>query len=115
MTYIDYKRRVEFGDVEFQELDEYCQKLGIAWFASCWDAESVAFMEQFEPPCYKVASASLTDHELLAVNSATARPIILSTGMSTVEEIEAAVEVLGTEDLLIAHADVDLPVPVPRS
>lgn len=111
MTYIDYKRRIEFGEVEFQELDQYCKKLGIAWFASCWDAESVAFMEQFEPPCYKVASASLTDHELLAVTRATARPIILSTGMSTVEEIEAAVEVLGTEDLLIAHATSTYPCP----
>ena len=91
MTYIDYRHRIEFGAAEYAEIDGYCRERGIQWFASCWDEESVDFIEQFDPPCYKAASASLTDHALLGAMTATGRPLIISTGMSTMEEIEAAV------------------------
>ena len=65
MTYIDYRRKVEFGEREYAAIDRHCRERGILWFASCWDEESVDFMERFDPPCYKTASASLTDHDLL--------------------------------------------------
>jgi len=109
MTYMDYRYRLEFGENEYREIAAYCAKQGIAWFASCWDEESVDFIERFSPPCYKIASASLTDDALLKHHRQYARPIILSTGMSTVEEIDHAVEVLGTDDLVLMHSTSSYP------
>lgn len=111
MTYIDYRQKIEFGEREYAELDRYCRDRGILWFASCWDEESVEFIEQFAPPCYKAASASLTDLDLLLKMKATGRPLIISTGMSTMEEIEVAVETLGCGGLLIAHSTSSYPCP----
>jgi N-acetylneuraminate synthase len=104
MTYIDYRHKTEFGVDQYAAIDRHCKDRGIHWFASCWDEPSVDFMERFEPPCYKVASASLTDHDLLKKKRATGKPIILSTGMSTSEEIATAVGVLGTDKLALMHA-----------
>ncbi len=104
MTYMNYRQRVEFGQAEYTEIDRYCQQKAIAWFASCWDKSAVDFMEQFNPVCYKIASASLTDDELLCHIRATGRPVILSTGMSTMAQIRHAVSLLDPEQLLIAHS-----------
>jgi N-acetylneuraminate synthase len=109
MTYLEYRHRVEFGLQEYQELDLYCKEKGISWFASCWDEPSVDFIEQFAPPCYKVASATLTDASLLSYIRATDRPIILSTGMSTMAQIEVAVDILGTDNLIITHCTSTYP------
>ena len=98
ITYMDYRYKVEFGEKEYQEINDHCRKVGITWFASVWDEPSVDFMEAYSPACYKVPSASLTDHNLLRHLRKTGRPIILSTGMSTMEEIRQAVNVLGEED-----------------
>ncbi|MDP9121104.1 MAG: N-acetylneuraminate synthase family protein [Acidobacteriota bacterium] len=111
MTYIEYRQRMEFGQAEFETIDRYCRERGVLWFASCWDEESVDFIERFDPPCYKIASASLTDGDLLRKLRSTGRPLILSTGMSTMEEIEEAVHLLGREQLLIAHATSTYPCP----
>jgi N-acetylneuraminate synthase len=111
MSYIEYRRRVEFGAREYAEIDRYCAERGMLWFASCWDEESVDFIESFRPPCYKVASASLTDLPLLKKMRGTGRPLMLSTGMSTLEEIAAAVDAVGRESLLIAHATSSYPCP----
>jgi N-acetylneuraminate synthase len=111
LTYIDYRRKMEFGPREYAEIDRHCAERRILWFASCWDEESVDFMESFEPPCYKVASASLTDLPLLKKMRSTGRPLIVSTGMSTTEEIAAGVEAVGRKDLLIAHATSSYPCP----
>jgi N-acetylneuraminate synthase len=111
ISYLEYRRMVEFGFKEYEEINQYCKEKGILWFASCWDEDSVDFIEQFSPPCYKVASASLTDAALLRKIKATGRPMILSTGMSTLEEIEAAVDLLGTDKLLIAHSTSTYPCP----
>jgi len=111
LTYIDYRRKMEFGPREYAEIDRHCAERRILWFASCWDEESVDFMESFQPPCYKVASASLTDIPLLKKMRATGRPLIVSTGMSTTEEIAAGVEAVGRKDLLIAHATSSYPCP----
>lgn len=109
ITYLDYRYRVEFGPEAYREIDRYCRKLGIDWFASVWDEPSVDFLEDFDPLCYKIPSASLTDHNLLRHVRTTGRPVILSTGMSTMEEIRASVSVLGIEDLLITHATSTYP------
>jgi N-acetylneuraminate synthase len=100
----DLKRALEFSYEDYQEIDAYCKSAKMPWFASCWDEGSVDFIERFDPPCYKIASASLTDDNLLKHTRATGKPIILSTGMSTIEEIDHAVEVLGRENLVILHA-----------
>lgn len=109
LSYLEYRHKIEFGNDEYQEVNRYCQEKGFLWFASCWDEESVDFMEQFAPPCYKVASASLTDYPLLEKIRGAGRPIILSTGMSIIEEIESAVDFLGIERLLIAHSTSTYP------
>jgi len=111
ISYLEYRRKVEFGFDEYNEIDRYCQDKGILWFASCWDEDSVDFIEQFSPPCYKIASASLTDIQLLNKIRSKGRPIILSTGMSTFEEIEQGVSTLGTENLAIAHSTSTYPCP----
>jgi len=104
MTYIAYRHKVEFGVEEYGQIDAYCKARKIHWFASCWDEAAVDFMEKFDPPCYKVASASVTDKVMLEALKATGRPVILSTGMSTMEEIDAAVNTLHRDRLAIAHA-----------
>ena len=104
MSYIDYKHRIEFGAREYAEIDRYCADRGIHWFASSWDEVALEFVEQFDPVAHKVASASLTDIPLLTKLKESGRTIILSTGMSTMDEIERAVETLGTENLILCHA-----------
>jgi len=111
MTYLEYRHRVELNREQYAEIDSYCHERNIKWFASPWDERSVDFLEGFEPVCYKIASASLTDHNLLQYIRATNRPIILSTGMSTLEQIEAAIELLGLDDLAIMHTTSTYPCP----
>ena len=111
ISYLDYRRKVEFGEEEYCAIDQYCHEKGIHWFASCWDEESVDFIEQFDPPCYKIASASLTDLPLLKKIRDTGKPMIVSTGMSTFEEIELAVERIGNDRLLLAHSTSTYPCP----
>lgn len=105
----DLKRGLEFGYEEYKEIDKYCKEKGILWFASCWDEQSVDFIEQFDVPCHKIASASITDINLLKHIKATGKPILLSTGMSTMEEIQKAVEVLGTDNLVLYHCTSTYP------
>lgn len=100
----DLKYGLEFGLGAYQEIDRYCHEEDIAWFASCWDEASVDFIDQFNVPCYKIASASLTDDNLLRYTRARGKPIVLATGMSSLEEIDHAVEVLGKKDLVLLHA-----------
>ena len=99
----DLKRGLEFGVEQYKEIDLYCREKGIQWFCSPWDEASVDFLEQFNPICYKIASASLTDHILLRHVKKMGRPVIASTGMSTLEEIDAAVEVLKGSEFMLMH------------
>jgi N-acetylneuraminate synthase len=109
MTYIDYRHRVEFGAEEYRAIDEHAKARGIHWFASPWDVESVDFLEDLNVPAHKVASASLTDDELLRRLRSTGKTIILSTGMSTPKQIRHAVEVLGSENIVLLHATSTYP------
>jgi len=105
----DLKRGLEFGKAQYQEIDQHCREKGILWFASCWDEASVDFIEKFNPPCYKIASASLTDDGLLHHHRKTGRPLILSTGMSTLAQVDRAVEILGKDDLILLHTNSTYP------
>lgn len=109
MTYMDYRYKVEFGHDEYSIIAAYCRDKNIAWFVSPWDEPAVDFIEQFNPVCYKIASASVTDEGLLNRLKATGRPLILSTGMSTMDEIEAAVKILDGDTLLLAHSTSTYP------
>ena len=105
----DLKRGLEFGLEEYKEIDRYCKELGILWFASCWDKKSVDFIEQFDVCAYKIPSALLTDLELLRYTKNTNKPILLSTGMSTMEEIDKAVEIIGLDNTVIYHCTSTYP------
>jgi len=104
ISYLEYREKMEFGHKEYHVINDFCQDLGIDWFASVWDEPSIDFMEGFNPVCYKVGSASLTDIGLLKKIRSTGRPIILSTGMSTFDQIESSVSAIGTEDMVLMHS-----------
>jgi len=112
MTYIEYKHKIEFGAEEYAEIDRFCRERDMIWFASCWDEPSVDFIDQFSPLLYKAASASLTDVPLLKKMMATGKPLMISTGMSEMSEIDAAVSAVGMENLLIAHSTSAYPCQV---
>lgn len=99
----DLKNGLEFSKEQYSEIDIYCKEIGIIWFASPWDEQSVDFLDEFNTVCYKIASASLTDDNLLKHILSKGKPIILSVGMSTEDEIKHAVEILGTNDLVLLH------------
>lgn len=109
ITYLEYRYKVEFGEVEYKEIDQYCKNVGIDWFASVWDEVAVDFLEAFEPVCYKIPSASLTDSGLLNKIRSTNRPVILSTGMSTMEQIRRAVKIIDLDNLVLTHATSTYP------
>ena len=111
MTYLEYKHRMEFGRHDYQQIAKHAGNLGMQWFASPWDVPSVEFLEDLDVVTHKIASSSVTDRELLRAVAATGKPVLLSTGMSTLEEVDAAVEILGTGKLVILHATSTYPMP----
>jgi N-acetylneuraminate synthase len=111
MTYLEYRYRVEFEQEQYTEIAAYSTSKGLDWFASPWDEPSVDFLEEMGVVAHKVASASVTDLGMLRKLKETGKPIILSTGMSTIEQIDTAVETLGTDNLVIMHATSTYPLP----
>jgi N-acetylneuraminate synthase len=109
ITYLDYRYKVEFNEEQYREIDRYCKEKKIDWMVSVWDEPSVDFMEKFETPAYKVPSASLTDHNLLKYVRKTGKPIIISTGMSTMEQVYKGVNVVGEDNLVIMHCTSTYP------
>jgi N-acetylneuraminate synthase len=109
ITYLDYRYKVEFNEEQYCEIDKYCRAKGIAWMVSVWDEPSVDFMEKFDTPAYKIPSASLTDARLIRKARSTGKPLILSTGMSTMEQIHKGVDVAGEENLAVMHCTSTYP------
>lgn len=109
ITYLDYRRKMEFGEAEYREVDRYCREKGILWLVSVWDETSVDFMGKFDTPAYKIPSASLTDHNLLRHVRRTGKPVIISTGMSTMRQIREGVDAVGLENLVILHCTSTYP------
>ncbi len=105
----DLKRGLEFNFEQYSQIDAYAKQLGILWFASCWDEDSVDFIDQFNPPCYKIASASLTDDNLLMHVKSKGKPILLACGMSTQEQIDHAISILGQDNLILLHCTSTYP------
>jgi N-acetylneuraminate synthase len=109
ISYLDYRYKVEFNEEQYCEIDKYCKERGIAWMVSVWDEPSVDFMEKFDTPAYKIPSASLTDSKLIRKARATGKPLILSSGMSTMEQIKKGVQVAGENDLVLMHCTSTYP------
>src|SRR5215211_4387287 len=109
ITYLDYRYKVEFNEEQYREIDRHCKEKGIAWLVSVWDQPSVDFMEQFDTPAYKIPSACLTDFGLLRKARATGKPLILSSGMSTMEQIRQGVQIAGDTDLILMHCTSTYP------
>jgi N-acetylneuraminate synthase len=114
MTYLDYKYKVEFEKEEYDEIDRYCKEKGISWSASPWDLDSLDFLDQYDIPFIKIASASITDLDLLRKACKTGKKIIISTGMSSEEEIDVAVGILDSEasDYAVLHCNSSYPAPI---
>ena len=109
MTYLDYKYKVEFGKEEYDEIDRYCKEKGIGWFASVWDKDSVDFMSQYNN-ISKIPSALITNKELVEYARNKFDYLIISTGMSTEDEIEKAVEYSSPD--VIMHTNSTYPSPI---
>ncbi len=109
ITYLEYRKKVEFNENQYREIDKHCKQRGIIWMVSVWDEPSVEFMEKFDTPAYKIPSASLTDHNLIKCARSTGRPLILSTGMSTMEQIHEGVKIAGEKDLVLMHCTSTYP------
>ncbi len=109
ITYLEYRHKVEFNEEQYCEIDRYCKSKGIAWMVSVWDEPSVDFMEKFDTPAYKIPSASLTDFGLIRKARATGKPLILSSGMSTMEQIKKGVGMAGEKDLVVMHCTSTYP------
>lgn len=110
MSYLEYRYRVEFDLEQYLEIGDHATLRGLEWFASPWDVPSVAFLEEVGVRAHKVASASLTDTELLRALRETGKPVILSTGMSTIDQIDRALDVLGTDNVILMHATSTYPM-----
>ncbi|MGE5249974.1 MAG: N-acetylneuraminate synthase family protein [Bacteroidota bacterium] len=109
ITYLDYRYKVEFNEEQYCEIDRYCREKAIAWLASVWDEPSVDFLEKFDLPAYKIPSASLTDHDLIRHARKTGKPLILSSGMSTMDQIRKGVDIAGEQDLILMHCTSTYP------
>lgn len=109
ITYLEYRYKVEFDEKQYAEIDQYCREKKIAWMVSVWDEPSVDFMEKFDTPAYKIPSASLTDYGLIRKARATGRPLILSSGMSTMEQIKKGADTAGEKDLALMHCTSTYP------
>jgi len=114
MTYLDYKYKVEFEKLEYDEIDQYCKEKNIAWSASPWDLDSLEFLQQYDLPFIKIPSAMLTNHALVEACAKTGKKLILSTGMSTLEEIDSAVDIIknNTRNFAILHCNSTYPAPI---
>ena len=109
ITYLEYRRKVEFTAEQYHEIDDFCKERNVPWMVSVWDEPAVDFMENFDTPAYKIPSASLTDHKLLKHVRKTGKPMIISTGMSTMEQIRKAVKIIGEENLVVMHCTSTYP------
>jgi N-acetylneuraminate synthase len=109
ITYLDYRYKVEFNEEQYREIDAHCKQRGIDWMVSVWDEESVDFMQEFDTPAYKIPSASLTDLNLIRKARATGKPLIMSSGMSTMEQIKQGVKIAGENDLVLMHCTSTYP------
>jgi N-acetylneuraminate synthase len=105
----DLKRGLELKSEQYKEIDRYCRGKGMLWFASPWDVKSVDYLNWFDPPCYKIPSALITNDELLRYVASKEKPMLISTGMSTLEEIDHAMDTVGEDNVILYHCTSTYP------
>jgi N-acetylneuraminate synthase len=99
----DLKRGLEFDESDYTEISRFCRELDIHWFASPWDLPSIDFLEKFDVVAHKVASACMTDRSLLKSLNASGKPVFMSTGMSSLEQVDSAVKEIDNSRLILMH------------
>jgi N-acetylneuraminate synthase len=103
MSYLDYKKKLEFWEDEYREIDKYCKEKNILWTASPWDISSIEFLEKFEPKFYKIPSALITNKEYLLKLKSTGKPLVVSTGMADKGLVQKVVSLLGQKRIVLMH------------
>ncbi len=113
ITYLEYKRKVEFGKEEYDYIDKYCSEKPVNWTASVWDMDSLNFILQYEVPFIKIPSAMLANTELLIEAAKSKKTLIVSTGMSTLKEIDEAMKIIEKYGVMpvIMHTNSSYPTP----
>jgi len=111
ISYIDYKRKIELSIAQYKEIDIYCKAKNITWFASCWDEQAVDELASINISCFKIASATLTDFKTIECMLKYDTPIIMSTGMSTSEEIKNSIKKFNDRTIGLMHATSAYPCP----
>ena len=114
ITYLEYRYKVEFCEPEYQQIDAYCKEKPIAWTASVWDVPSLKFILGYDVPFIKIPSAKIVDHELLKQAADSGKPVVLSTGMSELSEIDAAVALMERhcpDNFVLMHTNSVYPTP----
>jgi N-acetylneuraminate synthase len=109
IPYLEYRHKVEFNEQQYQEIEQHCMKRNITWLVSVWDESSVEFMEKFDTPAYKIPSACLTDYDLIKKARSTGKPLILSSGMSSMDQIRKGVSSAGQNNLVLMHCTSTYP------
>jgi len=113
MTYLEYKKKMEFGKKEYDYIEKYCREKPIDWTASIWDLPSLEFLLNYNVPFIKIPSAKLTEINLITEAAKSGKPLVVSTGMSTIEEIDRAVEILEkyASQYVLMHCNSAYPAP----
>ena len=113
MSYIEYKYKVEFGKNEYDKIDKYCKEKPVNWTASVWDIDSLNFLTEYDIPFIKIPSPKITNDELIIEAAKTQIQLLISTGMSTVEEIDNAVNIAKKygKTPVVMHCNSSYPTP----
>lgn len=111
---LEMVRKLHFGFEEHRELKKYCESIGIQYLSAAFDLPSIDFLAELDLPLYKIPSGEITNLPYLEQMGRLQKPLILSTGMSTLPEIEDAIEILetnGANDITILHCNTEYPTP----
>lgn len=114
ITYLEYKKKIEFGRKEYDYIDRYCKDKPIAWTASPWDIPSLEFLLSYDLPFIKIASAGNADREMMRLACESGKPLLVSTGMSTLEELDEMVDLLekySDGNYILLHTNSAYPTP----
>ncbi len=114
MTYLEYRKRIEFNKEDYGYIDRYCREKPIAWTTSVWDLPSLQFIANYDVPFIKIPSAKLTDKKLITETARLRKPLVISTGMSTLKEIDAAVKIVRKygNSFVLMHTNSAYPTPI---
>ncbi len=114
ISYLEYKKKIEFGREEYDYIDRYCKEKPIAWTASPWDIPSLEFLLKYDLPFIKIASASNSDKDIMRKACKSGKPLLVSTGMSTLDELDETVDILerySDGNYILMHTNSEYPAP----